>query len=146
MLPMIFNACRTAKHTPNLWDPFSRDVEAMLTGLTGRQATAAHVDVWEDDKQFVFEAELPGLTHDDINVTVDKGVLTIEAEQKDSQEHKDRRYCVIERRYDKLVRRFRLPETVDGNTIDATLKDGVLTLSLGKKELPKPTKIEVQQG
>ena len=102
------------------------------------------VDVREDEKHFTFVAELPGLTKDDVDVTVENGVLTIKGEKKGENEEKNDSYHVRERYYGRFARSFRLPEQVDSEKIDATLKDGLLTVTLEKSEAILPKKIAVK--
>jgi HSP20 family protein len=103
------------------------------------------VDVREDENSIYVEADMPGLTKDDIDVTLEDGILTIAGEKKTHNEEDKGGYHVRERRYGKFSRSFRLPETAS-ETIDASLKDGVLTIKLAKREEVKPRKIDVNVG
>jgi HSP20 family protein len=102
-----------------------------------------HVDVREDQNHFMFEAELPGLTKDDIDVTLEDGVLTISGEKKWDESKTQGDYHMRERRYGRFERSFNLPTGVDDSKVNATLKDGVLTITLDKREEAKPKKINV---
>lgn len=102
------------------------------------------VDVSEDDEHFVVRAELPGVKKEDIDVTLEGGVLTITAEHKAEQEKKEgERYIRQERRYGKYMRSLRLGAEIDESKIKATYKDGVLELMLPKSETMKPKRIAV---
>jgi len=89
-------------------------------------------------------ADLPGVNKDDINVTVENGVLTITAETTSEKEEKEgERVIRQERRYGKYVRSLRLGSEVDAGNVKANYKDGVLELVLPKAEAAKPKKISV---
>lgn len=98
-------------------------------------------DVSEDEKAFTIEAELPGLTDNDVKVVIHDGVLTISGEKRIESE---RKYHRLERWYGAFERRFALPEFVDATKVDATVKHGVLTVTLPKTEAATPKRIEVK--
>jgi len=91
-----------------------------------------HVDILEDDRGFVIKAELAGVPKDDIKVALDNNILTISGERK--SEVKDHKHHRIERFYGNFSRSFSLPENVDAEAISAESKDGVLLLTLPKRE------------
>ena len=152
MLPALFNP-RTAFAVgrPGSWGRLSCDLDRMFDGVFGPTADglgrhALRVDAWEDEDHVYLAADLPGLTKDDVDVSIDEGILTITAHRKEESERKERDYHVRERRYGTFDRRFRLPDTVDRNEIHAGLKDGVLTVALNKTEDSKPRTIEVTEA
>lgn len=102
------------------------------------------VDVRQDGEDLVIEAELPGRTRDDIDITVEDNVLTIATEHKHETEDEKAQYHIRERRYGKASRSFRLPKTADGENVSANLTNGVLTLRVPTREEAKPRKIEVK--
>ena len=102
------------------------------------------VDIKETEKEFVMSVELPGVTPKDVSVEVKDGCLTISGEKKLESEEKKDRYTRIERCYGSFTRSFTLSENVDETKIGASHKDGVLTLTLPKKEGVKPRKIEIK--
>ena len=102
------------------------------------------VDVREDAEHVYVEAELPGLTKEDIEITLEDGVLTIAGEKKLENGEEREGYQVRERRYGKFSRRFELPPVVDEGKVRANLKDGVLLVTLDKREEVKPKRIEVK--
>ncbi|WP_152206593.1 Hsp20/alpha crystallin family protein [Marinobacter changyiensis] len=101
------------------------------------------VDIKETPEAFNIEAELPGMSKDDVKVTVQNGVLSIQGERKHEEETKDKKQHRIERFYGRFLRRFTLPENVDENSVQASFKDGVLSLTLTKAEPAEPKAIEV---
>jgi HSP20 family protein len=105
------------------------------------------VDVDEDDDHIRIEAEMPGFKRDEVEVTVENGVLTIKAERgarSDDDQDARRKKHLSERRFTRVQRSFTLPRTVDGSDVDASLDDGVLTLTLKKTEESKPRRIEIR--
>jgi len=121
------------------WPWFWRGAEGRPTEALG----AYPVDIREDDTNVYVEAELPGFKRDEIDVTMEQGVLTINAQRK-IEEKKGEEQHLTERRFTRVSRSFRLPTPVDENKIEAHLEEGVLTLSLPKREEVKPRRIEVK--
>ncbi len=103
------------------------------------------VDIVETDNEYVVKAELPGVRKDDIDITIQDNVLTINAETRSETEEKEGgRVIRQERQYGKYVRSMRLGGEVDAGKVKAQYKDGVLTLTLPKAEEVKPKKIDVE--
>jgi HSP20 family protein len=102
------------------------------------------VDIYEDKDGVVLKAELPGMKKDDIDVRVENNVLTMNGQRKREQEVKEDGYYRCERSYGSFSRSFSLPTTVDVKKINASYKDGVLTVSLPKLEEAKPKQIDVK--
>jgi HSP20 family protein len=104
------------------------------------------VDVREDADHIYVEAELPGFKKDEIDVTLENQTLTIAAERKTEQKQGGQNkgdLLLHERRYSRFLRSFTLPPTVDDQTVNAKLADGLLTITLNKREETKPRKITV---
>ena len=101
------------------------------------------VDITENDANFIVKAELAGLNKDDINVSLKNDVLTIKGEKSSVNDAEKDDFKISERRYGKFVRSFKLPSKVDRDKIDASYKDGVLTLELPKIEEAVPKNIEI---
>jgi HSP20 family protein len=102
------------------------------------------VDITENRDRYTLNAELPGISKEDVQVTLENNVLTIRGEKKTNAEQKEGDVHRIERRYGSFERSFTLPAAVDVNKIDAQFKDGVLTLTLPKAEEAKPRSIDVK--
>jgi HSP20 family protein len=100
------------------------------------------VDIREDDNNVYVDAELPGFKREQVDVTIENGILTIQAERQPDEQQGDSH--LRERRYTRVARSFTLPNGVDENSVDAKLDDGVLKLTLQKSEQVKPRKIEVK--
>jgi len=101
------------------------------------------VDIEEGDQAYHITAELPGLKREDVKITLQEGVLTIQGERKQEKEEQGRRFHRVERSYGTFVRSFALPDVVDEGKVSAEFKDGVLHIRLPKSEKAKPKSIEV---
>ncbi len=111
----------------------------------GAGAASFAVDIREENDHLIVEAELPGFTKDQIEVSVEQGVLSIEAERTATPATDGRgKTHLSERRHTRFVRRFTLPGAYDTNHVDAKHDNGILTLTLNKREESKPKKIEVK--
>jgi HSP20 family protein len=102
------------------------------------------VDIYADgDHELVLKAELPEMTLDDIDVSVDNGALTIKGEKKFTNGLTPDQFHRIERRYGTFSRSFSLPQTVDPHKVAAEYKQGVLTVRLPLREEARPRQIKV---
>jgi HSP20 family protein len=120
------------------WDPF-RDF-----GFTTPSSWMPAVDIFNTDThELVLKAELPDMSRDDIDISIENFVLTIKGEKKASTDVKDEQYHHNERRYGSFSRSFSLPQTVDSNRVSAEYKNGVLTVRLPLREEAKPRSIKV---
>lgn len=144
------------------WDPF-RELEEMSDRLNrmitrpGAGPSAAQgkevmtvadwaptVDISETEAEYAIKAELPEVKKEDVKVTVEDGVLTLQGERKQEKEEKGKKYHRIERSYGRFVRSFTLPDSVDESKVKAEYTDGVLHLHLPKSEKAKPKQIDVK--
>jgi HSP20 family protein len=105
---------------------------------------APSVDISEDDKEWLVNAELPEVKKEDVKVTVENGVLTIRGERKFEKEEKDKKYHRIERSYGNFLRSFSIPDASDATRVHAEFKDGVLKVHLPKSEKAMPKAVEVK--
>ncbi len=111
----------------------------------GNRAMAPAIDVSENDGAYLVRAELPGVKKEDLDVTINDGVLTINAESRYEHDEKEKgRLIRQERRYGKYVRSMRLGGDVDESKVTADYTDGILTLTLPKSEAVKPKKVDVK--
>jgi HSP20 family protein len=104
------------------------------------------VDVREDADHIYVEAELPGFKKEEVDINLENQTLTISAEHKESKEQKSTdkaEWLLRERRYSRFQRSFTLPPTVDANSVQAKLNEGILMVTLNKREETKPRKISV---
>lgn len=124
-----------------LADTYGRSDE----GLLSSGSWLPPVDIYQTgEHQLVIKAELPDLTREDIDVTVDKGTLTIKGEKKVAADVKEEQFHRVERRYGTFSRSFSLPSTVDATRVSADYRHGVLTITLPMREESKPRQIKVE--
>jgi HSP20 family protein len=137
------------------WDPFEelsvlrnrmdRLINRMGDEIETTPAKIANwaptADIVETKDALIVKAELPGLTEKEINVEVENGVLTISGERKFEQETKEKNFLRVERAYGKFIRTLTLPPNVETDKIHAAFNDGLLELTIPKKEEAKPKKI-----
>lgn len=142
------------------WDPFREleEVSDRLNRVFGRPLSAKSdgketmtvadwtpsVDISETEGEYVIKAELPEVKKDDVKITLEEGVLSIQGERKHEKEDKGKKFHRIERAYGRFVRTFVVPDYVDEAKIKAEYQDGVLHLHLPKSEKAKPRAIEVK--
>jgi HSP20 family protein len=102
------------------------------------------VDIYQNgEHELVLTAELPDMTREAIDITVDKGTLTIKGEKKVASDVKEDQFHRVERRYGTFSRQFSLPQTVDPAKVAAEYKNGLLTVRLPLREEAKPRAIKV---
>ncbi len=118
----------------NLW--------ADEAGVEGPLAGEYPMDIREDEQNVFVDAELPGFKKDQINVSIEQGVLTISAERK-PEEFKGTKH-LHERRYTRVQRSVSLPSGIDESNVDARFSDGVLSLRMKKSKEALPHRIEVR--
>jgi HSP20 family protein len=140
------------------WDPFQEAVtlreavnrlfeESFVPSTPGRgNGFVPALDLSETPEAYFVEMAVPGMKAEDLNVTVENGVLTISGEVKQNTESKERNFHRIERRYGRFSRSVTLPATVRGDAIEAKLESGILFLNIPKAEEVKPRKITVNVG
>lgn len=148
-------ALPTRVHRGSTTDPYEavqREFDTMLGRLFGQQQgdggqrlAPYAVDVREDPDHFYVQAELPGFKKDDVDITLENQTLTISAERKEESDEKGPKGELLlhERRYNRFLRSFNLPPTVDEQSVNARLENGVLTITLNKREETKPRRIQV---
>jgi len=146
--------------SPTRWDPFG-ELSALqermnrlfedLFPVTRREKEELNagtfypaIDIYEEDKEIILKAELPGIKKKDVHVEINDGVLTLRGERKFENEDKRDNYHRIERGYGSFHRSFTLPTAVDRDKIKAHYKDGLLEVTLPKAEEAKPKSIPVE--
>jgi HSP20 family protein len=119
------------------WDPF----------FGGRQASAfvPAFEVKETNEAFIVKADVPGVAESDIDIAVHNNVLTISGTRNSEERKEGDSFALYERQYGSFSRSFSLPDTADGERVEAKLDAGVLTLSIWKKAEAKPRKIALKK-
>ena len=110
-----------------------------------RAKFAPAFEVKETPDAFVLKADLPGVAEDKLEVSVDKSVLTVSGSREAEARKEDEAYSIYERQFGTFTRSFQLPDTADGERVEAKLESGVLTLTIGKKAEAKPRKIAIKR-
>jgi HSP20 family protein len=105
---------------------------------------APPVDIAEQENEYVVKMELPGVSKDEVKISLESNILTIKGEKKHEKEEKNKNFQRTERTYGSFQRSFTLPSTVKNDKIDAVFADGVLKITLPKAEEAKPKQIEVK--
>ncbi len=101
------------------------------------------VDIKENKDAYKVVMELPGLSKDDVQISLEDGVLIVKGEKKSEQEEKEGDYQYYERRFGKFERMFRINSEIKQDQVDASFKDGILTIELPKTETAKPKQIAI---
>jgi HSP20 family protein len=108
-----------------------------------RGAWSPPVDIFENKESIILEIELPGMSRDDFDLTIENNVLTIRGERRFNKKDESDTYHRVERSYGAFSRSFTLPQTITGETASAEYKNGVLRVLLAKREEVKPRRIEI---
>ncbi len=145
--------------TMNRWEPFRgattlqeqiNRVFGDLVGRTGEESNltpwAPAVDIFETENELVVKADLPDVNPQDLDIRVENNVLTIRGERKFDKKVNEDNYLRIERAYGSFSRSFSLANSVNAEAIKADYQNGVLTLSIPKREEAKPKQIKVNVG
>jgi len=121
------------------FSPLLREREGELS----TRAWAPAVDIFENETNIVLKAELPGVEPKDVEVRVEDNTLYLKGERKFEKETKEENYHRIERSYGSFARSFALPNSIDADKVAAEYKDGLLILTLPKREEAKPKTIKI---
>ena len=128
--------------------PALRSIEDAFTHLASQPAGARPwspaVDIRETENALLVKADLPEVNEKDIDIRIENGTLALKGERKFEKDETGKGgYHRIERSYGSFARYFNLPDTVDAEKVQAEFKNGVLTITLPKKEAAKPRSIKV---
>jgi HSP20 family protein len=136
------------------WEPL-KEIEELFGRSWPRPAIRAdqlmgmgdwnpRVDISENDGQYLVKADIPGVAKEDIKVTVDNDVLTIQGERKQEKEEENKHFHRVERFYGSFIRSFTLPEDADASALKAASQEGQLTVTIPKKVLtPSANAVQV---
>jgi HSP20 family protein len=123
---------------------FFDDVWGRHAGGEGDRLIAPPVDVSEDENHLTITTELPGLTKEDVKIQVENNVLVISGEKKLEREEQDKNFLRLERRYGSFYRAISLPKGVTPDGAEADFRDGVLRVTLPKREDVKPRTLKIK--
>jgi HSP20 family protein len=144
--------------TISRYDPFrdlrnlQEEVNRLFTGNVGRAydegitrgAWTPSVDIYENKEQIVLEAELPGMKREDFELSIESNVITLRGERHFEKRDESDNYHRVERAYGTFTRSFTLPNTVNGEGASADYRNGVLRVTVPKREETKARRIEVK--
>jgi len=133
---------RLRSEMDRLWDEYFGAGRRALQPL--EESWLPAVDVSETGEKITVTAEIPGMEAKDIDISIVGDTLVIKGEKKSEKEEKEENYHMVERSYGSFSRSMKLPAAVDADKVDATYKNGVLTVVLPKKEEVKPKAIEIK--
>ena len=133
---------RLRNEMDRLWDEYFGPGRRALKPM--EEAWLPAVDVSETGDKITVKAEIPGMEAKDIEISMVGDTLTIKGEKKAEREEKDENYHMVERSYGSFSRAMKLPAQVDAEKVEATYKNGVLTVVLPKKEEVKAKTIEIK--
>ncbi len=141
------------------YDPFGDlrvlqdEVNRLFSGTvarSGRQdevlrgAWSPQVDIFENKNEIVLEAELPGMKPEDVDISIENNLLTLHGVRKFEKKDEQDNFHRVERSYGSFTRSFTLPPTVASEQADAVFENGLLRLTLAKREEAKPRRIEIK--
>ena len=126
----------------NVFDRFFNAEEADQSNVVTSQWTP-RVDIKEEDTRFVIFADIPGVDPKDIEITMEKGILSIKGERKSENTAENGKLTRVERSYGSFYRRFALPDSADAEGIKAVGKNGVLEITIPKRPETAPRRINV---
>lgn len=128
----------------NLLQSFDAVLNSFFDDGPAYRNTVPTVDVREDENQFSLEAEMPGMTEKDVDINVENNMLTISSKKEEENKEEKKGYVLRERKSASFSRSFMLPKNVDTGKIEASMKNGILSLVIPKAEEAKPKKIEIK--
>lgn len=136
---------RSDRSLNNLHRSISNIFDERLFPSVATESTewAPRVDILEEENHYLLKADLPGVDDKDLEITLDKNVLTIKGQRSDEVETETKSVTRRERFTGEFVRKFTLPETANGQATTAQNTHGVLTLTIPKREESQPRKIEL---
>ncbi|MGI8959931.1 MAG: Hsp20/alpha crystallin family protein [Bryobacteraceae bacterium] len=139
------------------YNPFNTETEDFPTGLRVFQDSLSRllseptsrpwsppVDIYETENELVLKADVPEVDPKNVAIQMENGTLTLKGERRFEEQRNGRGFHRIERGYGSFVRAFSLPDTVDPEKVKADYKNGVLTVTLPKKEVAKPKTVNVE--
>ena len=139
------------------YTPFRNDVDDFPVGMRLFQDSLSRlfsepasrpwspaVDIFETENDLVLKADIPDVDPKNVAIQIENGTLTLKGERRFDEQKAGQGFHRVERSYGSFVRAFSLPDTVDGEKVKADYKNGVLTVTIAKKEIAKPRTINVE--
>lgn len=143
-MPMIrYNPFQENDEFPSGLRLFQDSLSRLFSEPASRPWSPA-VDIFETENELVLKADVPDIDPKNVGIQIENATLTVKGERKFENEKSGKGFHRIERSYGSFVRAFSLPETVEADKVKADYKNGVLTVTLPKKEVAKPKTINVE--
>lgn len=108
------------------------------------ESFSPRIDISEDEKNILVEVEIPGVKKEDIKITLQDNILTLQGEKKKEEKEEGKNFFRTERKYGSFKRCFTLPEEIDSDKVDAKFNDGILNITLKKLEVKQAKEKEIQ--
>ena len=144
-MPVVrYNPFADTDEFPNGLRLFQDTVNRLLSEQSGTRPWVPPVDILETENALVLKADLPDVDMKNVDIQIENGTLTLKGERKFEKDEETKGFHRIERSYGSFARYFTLPETVETENVRADYSNGVLTVTLPKKEIAKPKSIKVQ--
>jgi HSP20 family protein len=140
LMPPGFGLFGLHREIDRLFNEFAQGV-----GPDGAKNIVPSIEISETDKAIEISAEMPGLERKDVEITIEDDTLTIRGEKKVEEDNKDKNVQHSERSYGVFLRVLQLPPGIDPSSVQATMSNGVLKITIPKPAKPEPTKIEVKE-
>ena len=134
------------ENLPSTFNLLDQVLDRFANQPAGSRPWGPAVDIVENDKELLLSADLPGVKLEDVEVKIEDGTLTLSGSRKFENEDNKNGYHRIERSYGAFHRAFSLPDSVDATKVAAAFDNGVLKVTLPKKELAQPRTVKVEIG
>ncbi len=142
---MTYQVTRYPVHRTNT---LFNDFDSLLHSVWGKAAPPTNdlpsVDIAEENERYIIEMDLPGYTEKGVDISVENGVLSISSAETEQEKSNEKKYVLRERGARRFSRSFVLPKDASIESIEGSMKNGVLTVTVPKREEAKPRNIEVQ--
>lgn len=139
------------RHPMHELSKIQEEMNSLFDNFFGRSSAVSaafefnpSLDVSETDKEIIVKADLPGMSENDIKITVEDDILTLRGQKEESKEEKGETFYRKERSAGSFIRRFQLPVEVESEKVRAVFKDGLLTVKFPKKEGAKRSEVEIK--
>jgi HSP20 family protein len=140
LMPPGFGLFGLHREIDRLFNEFAQGI-----GPSGTQNITPNIEISETDKAIEISAEMPGLERKDVEISIEDDTLTIRGEKKIEENKKDKNVQLSERSYGVFLRVLQLPPGIDPSSVQATMSNGVLKITIPKPAKPEPKKIEVKE-
>jgi HSP20 family protein len=144
-MPIVkYNPFADTEEFPTGLRVFQDTINRLMSDQATSRPWAPAVDILETENELVLKADVPGVDQKDIDIQLENGTLSLRGERKSERTENNKGFHRLERSYGSFARYFTVPDTVDAEHVRADFHNGVLSVTLPKKEIAKPKTIKVQ--